>query len=296
MLRAAAEVVSELGYGGMSVARVTARAGVSRRTFYDLFEDREDCFMAVFEDALARIGSLIVQAGVGQRTWQGRLRAGLAMLLRYLDEQPALARVCVIDALNGGELVLERRRQVLTAFRDVVDEGRISARSGAEPPPLAAEGVIGAVLGLIHARLLERDGPPLMELLNPLMGMIVLPYHGRAAAMKELQRPTPRAPHARPAPAPDPLEGLDMRLTYRTLRVLTAIAGSPGTSNRLVAERAGVADQGQISKLLTRLEHLGLIQNTGVGAIKGEPNAWTLTPRGVEVEHVIHLQTDHTAA
>jgi len=78
-----------------------------------------------------------------------------------------------------------------------------------------------------------------------------------------------------------------MRLTYRTSRVLMAIAERPGTSNREVSERAGIVDQGQISRLLGRLEGLGLISNLGGGAIRGAPNAWTLTAAGEDVEREI---------
>ena len=74
-----------------------------------------------------------------------------------------------------------------------------------------------------------------------------------------------------------------MRLTYRTVRVLTAIATQPGTSNREIAEHAGISDQGQISKLLHRLSTLGLIHNTAANT-KGQPNAWTLTPHGTHIE------------
>ena len=60
-----------------------------------------------------------------------------------------------------------------------------------------------------------------------------------------------------------------MRLTYRTVRVLSVIGEAPGASNREVAEGSGIADQGQISKLLARLERLQLIENTGGGQLKG---------------------------
>jgi DNA-binding MarR family transcriptional regulator len=75
-----------------------------------------------------------------------------------------------------------------------------------------------------------------------------------------------------------------MRLTYRTVRVLTVIGEHPGASNREVAEGSGIADQGQISKLLARLERLELIVNTGGGQTKGSTNAWHLTARGAQVE------------
>jgi hypothetical protein len=80
-----------------------------------------------------------------------------------------------------------------------------------------------------------------------------------------------------------------MRLTYRTVRVLVAIAGQPGASNRAVATAADVADQGQISKLLARLEHLEVIHNEGDGE-PGGPNAWKLTARGREIERAIRDQ------
>jgi DNA-binding IclR family transcriptional regulator len=84
----------------------------------------------------------------------------------------------------------------------------------------------------------------------------------------------------------DPSEpkSLDLRVTYRTLRTLRAIAEQPASSNREVAAAAGVADQGQMSKLLWRLEGLGLIRNAGRGHVMGGPNAWRLTARGEEFE------------
>jgi DNA-binding MarR family transcriptional regulator len=78
-----------------------------------------------------------------------------------------------------------------------------------------------------------------------------------------------------------------MRLTYRTVRVLMAVAANPGSSNRAVADGAGIKDQGQISKLLARLQGLGLIENTGVGSARGGPNVWRLTEKGREVHGAV---------
>ena len=82
-----------------------------------------------------------------------------------------------------------------------------------------------------------------------------------------------------------------MRLTYRTACVLGSIAERSGISNRDVARQAGVSDQGQISKLLARLERLDLIENTGVGHARGEPNAWKLTPLGSTVAQRLSIDT-----
>jgi hypothetical protein len=88
----------------------------------------------------------------------------------------------------------------------------------------------------------------------------------------------------------NPLRDLDIRLTYRTVRALAAVAAHPRSSNRVIADSAGISDQGQISKLLTRLERLGLLHNAGTGsAARGEPNAWTLTAAGEEVHRAIAI-------
>jgi len=295
MLAAAVQVVGELGYEKMSVARVTARAGVSRRTFYDLFEDREQCFLVAFTDTIERARALVVDTAEGQREWRAGMRAGLAALLEMFSEDPQAGRLLVVEALKTGPAVLEQRSRVMSELLEAVDGGRVQGRAAREVAPLTAEGVVGAVFTVIHARLSSPAGTDsLLELLNPLMAIIVRPYHGAAAAQKELARATPPRNQARRTGEVDPLKGLDMRLTYRTLRVLAVVAESPGTSNRMVAQAAGVADQGQISKLLTRLEALGLLRNTGVGHVKGEPNAWVLTRRGEQVQQVLNPATSNT--
>jgi DNA-binding MarR family transcriptional regulator len=124
--------------------------------------------------------------------------------------------------------------------------------------------------------------------LNPLMGMVVLPYLGAAAARAELEQQTPEPLPPR-LPGPESLASLDMRLTYRTMRVLQAIAEQPGVSNRQVGRVAGVDDPGQISKLLARLQKLGLIEKTDP-PVKGAPNAWALSAKGTEVQRTIAAQ------
>jgi AcrR family transcriptional regulator len=292
MLTAAAEAVEEVGYARLTVAQVIARARVSRKTFYDLFEDREDCFLAVFDQAVEQIDTLVRDAYERESNWRDGLRASVLAMLRFMDDEPGLARICVVEALGAGPRVLERRSQVLERLKQVVDWGRTSpgarvARATEEAPDVTAEGVIGAVFAVLHTRLLTRGREPFSALLGPLMSMIVLPYLGARAASAELTRQPPPPPRRKRPPrrsVKDPLEGLDMRLTYRTVRVLTFIGESPGASNREIAEGAGISDQGQISKLLTRLERLQLVHNIGEGQVMGSSNEWYLTDRGGQVE------------
>jgi hypothetical protein len=155
--------------------------------------------------------------------------------------------------------------------------------------------LVGAVFGIVYGRLLRGEHEPLTRLFKELMGMILLPYLGPAAARKEQARLVPAPLAASDASdvlagegyERDPLADLPMRLTYRTARVIEVLLTCPGVSNRVVGERSGVSDQGQISRLLARLERLGLAQNTGAGHIRGEANAWTLTATGRRVAQSI---------
>ena len=294
MLTAMVEEVAQRGAGNVAVAHVVARSGVSRRTFYEVFADRQDCFLAAFEEAVARVAGEVVPAYERPGSWRERIRAGLVAGLSQLDSEPELARLLMVEALGAGPKALERRLSIIDALVTVVDEGRreTNAKQGAGAPALTAEGVVGAVLALLHARWLQHSPERLLELTNPLMSVIVLPYLGPAAARREFDRPAPKAVerHVHDS-ASDPLRKLGMRLTYRTVRVLMAVAANPGSSNRTIGEGAGMADQGQTSKLLTRLQGLGLVENTGRGSTRGEPNVWTLTNKGWELYGAIGLQT-----
>lgn len=303
LLAAAVRVADELGYSNTTVTDIVARSRTSRRTFYEMFANREECLSVVLEDTVALIEAELERAGLEDLTWRERLRGALWVILVFFDREPVLARVCVVGALSGGPAVLKRREEILGALARVVDEGRLQGPGRArECTPLTAEGLVGAAMAILYARLLKGQGEPLSGLLGELMGMIVLPYLGPAAARREQARPAPaRSPAAARATAssvteqPDPLEGIPMRLTYRTARVLGGAREHPEASNRQLADLAGIQDPGQISKLLRRLERFGLLMNTGQGAhLKGESNAWSLTPKGERVERSINgVQVTH---
>jgi AcrR family transcriptional regulator/DNA-binding MarR family transcriptional regulator len=291
ILTAMAEVCAQRGAPDVTVAHIVARSGVSRRTFYELFCDREECLLAALDQAVARATTAVLPAYDQPGRWRERIRAGLTAGLVFMDHEPGMARLLLVESLGAGPQALQRRTRIVRALIAAVDEGRREIRTGKQPPPLTAEGVVGAILAVLHTRLIERSKAPLSSLLPDLMAAIVLPYVGQSAAERELNKPNPIPLPSKPRPHGDPLDGLDMRLTYRTVRVLFTIAAHPQASNRQVASAAGIADQGQVSKLLARLQNLGLIRNQGQGQPKGGPNAWTLTPKGQEVERTIHVDS-----
>jgi AcrR family transcriptional regulator/DNA-binding MarR family transcriptional regulator len=311
LLRAAAAAVDEHGYGAVTVAHITARAKISRRTFYELFVDREQCLLAVMEDIEQQLTNELRAVDLDGLAWRERVRLGLWTVLRFFDREPGLARFCVVESGRGDDRMAAYRAELLARIAGVIAEGGEEGLLG-EHSLLAAEGVAGAVVSILSTRLAatgrraarrpRKDVQPrgaLSDLLGELMALIVLPYLGSEAAREERARPAP-ATMSLPVPDPgskqggrylalDPASspGLQMRMTYRTALVLEAIAQAPGISNLGVAGHAQINDQGQVSKLLARLERNGLVQNTGRGHAQGAPNEWRLTPAGEKVERGI---------
>jgi AcrR family transcriptional regulator len=301
LMLAVVELVGENGLEAATVGRICEQAGVSRRTFYELFEDREGCLLAAFDSQLERLGESIRPVFDSAGRWRERVRRALVVLLEQFDADPNVACFCLIETPRAGPRMIERRTRVLDGLVAGVEEGRGEARAGNEPPLLTGQGIVGGALSVIHARLLADRHPaeyprprvpdartrPLVDLVGPLMAMIVHPYLGASAARKELERPEPAVLRKFSRNTADPFKGLPIRFTYRTALVMATIASDPGASNRHIADRAGIADEGQTSRLLRRLQGCELIENEGKGHVKGEPNAWKLTQRGEAIHKTI---------
>lgn len=290
---------------------------IKERSFFEVSATREGRFLAVFEQALAAAQDAVVPAfEAGQRPRE-RLRAGLAALLEFFDHDPVAARVLVVDALRAGPEVAERRGEIVEALAEVVHhEGMRAMDPGEkEPPSLTEQGLVNAVLGVIHARVSAPEwessngsspngsspngsspsGPQLTSLLGPLMAMLLLPYVGARAARRELSAPQLRlqrtghrgrtGPVAQAMKAP---KGIPMRLTELTRCTLAAIEAmnDQGTlpSNNDICWATGDTNKGQMSRLLQRLERIGMIENvSNNGNGQGGSNQWRLTARGKSI-------------
>jgi hypothetical protein len=200
----------------------------------------------------------------------------------------------VCESLTAGVL-FERRAEVVARLAGFVDEGRREGRLSGGMGLLQAEGSVGGVLAILQKLSRGKEPVRFSEMTGSLVAMIALPYLGPAAARRELERPVPQAsPRQQRSDGllfTTPLKDAGMRLTYRTLRVLRAIAEHPGASNRQVGDMAEIGDQGQVSKLLRRLQRAQLLANDGLGVGQGAPNAWRLTAIGEQLTDSISMHT-----
>jgi AcrR family transcriptional regulator len=186
ILDAVVEVVAEHGVAGASVELAIARAGVSHRTFYELFDGLDECLVAVLDGALQRAAPLVVGAFAQEGAWWEGMRAALVAMLVFFESEPELAQVCLVEVQAAGALVREHRERIFEAFRALVVERIESEVSHASP--LAAEGLHASVIGIVNARLIAPERAPLVELLGPLMGVILGPFMDEAGVAREIER------------------------------------------------------------------------------------------------------------
>ncbi len=290
---------------------MTTRAGVSEGVFREIFASIEECYRVTFEQGLARISRAVSEAAGREQSWLERVRSGLVALLGFFDDEPSWARLLVLETPLNVAVTLECRQGLHDLLAGVLERGGEASQgfgngrvagSSILLATLGGELVVGGVFSVIRTSVLEGDGGKLVELAPSLMAFIVAPHLGQAAARAELEgRRTGVGegsvidPSLTRAHTISRAAELPVRATHRTTLVLRAIAQAPYSNNREVAQAAGLADEGQASKLLARLERQGVIENVGMGAARGEPNAWLLTPSGSRAVELLKESFDADA-
>jgi AcrR family transcriptional regulator len=186
LLAAMIGAVTESGYSTLTVQNVLARAGISRPTFYEQFEDKEDCFLAAFDASAARMRERIeAAAGDAGPAWRDRLRSGIAELLRFIADEPEEARTVIVEARASSPAGLQRRDELLDHFAACID-AFVREDLDEAPSAIAAAGVVGGIESVLYARLQKGETDDLDALLPSLMYFAVLAYAGREAADEEL--------------------------------------------------------------------------------------------------------------
>jgi AcrR family transcriptional regulator len=288
MLEAMTEIVADQGLYGTTIAAVAARARVSRVTFTEIFGSIEYAFVELVKQVTSWPVNQISDAFEREESWRSSILAGLEALLVLLDSEPALARVCLVDALAGPPAALEHRAQLLHPLIGLVDRARDALPPDAQPLPVTGEATVVGVAGILHARLVGLQAPPFIDLLGELAALVVAPYLGLREAEeaarigKERSKAIARErsvqpPHLR-VPVPSQLHHAR---ASRARACVLYVADNPGASNRKIATGIGIKHVGQASTLLARLERLEVLTKQTGGA--GRSNAWTLSPHGEEV-------------
>jgi AcrR family transcriptional regulator len=184
ILDAVADVTSFAGYGEMSVEDIIATAGVSRRTFYDNFKDKEEAFLAAYDAVTEQLLASVQRAYAANDTFAGGVRDCLGAFLEFVASEPRFADMCIVEALAAGPEAVARRTAVMRAFAAMIRSGAEGLGERHRPPQLTAETVVGGIYEVVYSRVVQGETAELPTLLDDLAYSMMLPYIGRERALR----------------------------------------------------------------------------------------------------------------
>jgi AcrR family transcriptional regulator len=189
MLEAMVQAVAEKGYARVAVADVIERAGVSRKTFYEQFAHKEECFLAAYEAGVDRLLAAIDEAlETLAPDWLAAARRAVEVYLETMAAAPAFARAFLIEALGAGPAALERRGAVQDRFAAQLEA--VHRRARADVPDIPRVGphtfraAVGAVNELVTAHVLEYGAQTLPELTDAILDVHLALLVGRELAQR----------------------------------------------------------------------------------------------------------------
>lgn len=177
------DAVGEQGYVATSVADVLSRAGVSRRTFYEHFADKEACFLQAFDHVAGVCRDAVRASFTGHTRWRDALRAGLDVFLRTAAANPRVARACLVEILAVGHEGVRHRDTAMEPFQRFFETGRNEAPEGVVIPDTVTETLVGGIVETVSTRVMRDEAERLPELLDSLVYWSLVPFVGPVEAM-----------------------------------------------------------------------------------------------------------------
>jgi AcrR family transcriptional regulator len=166
LLEAVGRAVAERGYAAATIDDVVRRAGVSKKTFYEHFADKQDCFLAAYEAASEELLERVREAHASEDDWLERTRAGVRAYLRWLSAEPALARVFLIEVAAAGPQALEQREGLRDRYAELMRERRVD---GQTKLPIEVFHAVVAAVDDVVVRHIRESGAEDLPALEPVL-------------------------------------------------------------------------------------------------------------------------------
>jgi AcrR family transcriptional regulator len=184
IIAALADETVNRGYRAVTVSDIVRRAGIARNTFYENFSSKEECFLAAYEHASAEALRWVVDAAGGVESWPARVSAGLSGFLRYVANEPALARTCIVEVLAAGPAAMERYEHAIQSFVPLFRIGRTVSPQGEELPETLEETIVGGIFWILYQRIVMGRLEEIEDLHPELVEFSLAPYVGAEAARR----------------------------------------------------------------------------------------------------------------
>jgi AcrR family transcriptional regulator len=184
IIKAMIQAVGEKGYAEATVADVIKLAELSRKTFYDHFKSKEDCFLAAYDTIVKRITALVLDAYEKAESWTDGLSDALHVSLKLLSSEPDVARLALVEILAAGPQALERYDRAMRQFVPMLEAGRGESVHGEEIPAKVSEEVIGGVTQTLYMQVLEGKNSTLEDSFEDLLYFALVPFIGHEQALR----------------------------------------------------------------------------------------------------------------
>lgn len=173
---AMAELCAEKSYEATKIADIVRRAGVARKTLYDNFDGKEEVFLGAFDSAVDEVAGRIEEAGeqAGDE-WADRIEAGLRAFLAYVAEKPAIARLCLIEAMSATPAASTRYDE---AMQRAVELLRRNTPGETGLPDTIEETLVGGVAWILHQKIRRGEADQALGLMPELLDFVLSPYRG----------------------------------------------------------------------------------------------------------------------
>jgi AcrR family transcriptional regulator len=178
IMTALVDTIAERGYHDTTIAEITKAASVSRRTFYEFFEDKEAAFLAAYDQVIDHICVSMRAAAEYFEEWPQQVRAALATMLRFLAAQPELARLCMIVPIAATGKIADRYAASMKEIVEILKAGRPAGRAEHPLSELTDETLVGGIVSLIAREITAGRGEQLEGLLPDLVELTLTSYLG----------------------------------------------------------------------------------------------------------------------
>jgi AcrR family transcriptional regulator len=176
MMTAMAELCAEQGYEATKIADLVKRAGVARKTLYDNFDGKEEVFLAAFDTATDEVAQRMEDAcAETEGEWIDRIAAGLRALLIYVAENPATARMCLVEAVSATPAASDRYDDAVQRFVELL---RRNAPAETGLPATIEDTLVGGVAWILNQLIRRGETERAVDLTSELLGFVLAPYQG----------------------------------------------------------------------------------------------------------------------
>ncbi|HXR31321.1 MAG TPA: TetR/AcrR family transcriptional regulator [Solirubrobacterales bacterium] len=193
MLLATAELVAERGYQKTTIELIAKTARVALSTFYEQFSSKEDCFLAAFDETVAAAADIFEELLESEQPWEEQISAALEIFLEMVVNEPARARLCIVEAQAAGGASLARYHAMLESVAPKLREGRLHNPRSSRLPDGLEVAIVGGLAWLVHQRLVAGRDEEIKGLLPEMLQVTLTPYVGEVEASRAADAAQARA-------------------------------------------------------------------------------------------------------